>query len=152
MIKFRLNKVISLKLASMILFWFGVIATFFIWLGIAGEYGRSGYIERLTPPEPSFFIFNILDFSWTAFAHIAHIIAGYFVARGNKTGFFFGIVISLYETVAFIVLFPEEVLSPFGVAVRIIFAFVLFLLIYKRKELSSLQSSSWRPWKNPTKI
>src|SRR3990172_7529885 len=136
----------------MILFWFGVIATFFIWLDLLIEYNTLGYIERLTPQGPSFFIFDLLGFSWHAFVHIAHIIAGYFLARGSKSGFVFAIIISLYETVAFVGLFPEELLSPFGIGFRIIFAFVLFLLVYGRKELSSLQPSNWKPWKVRTKI
>ena len=149
MINYQLNKVISLNLASMILFWFGVIATFFIWLDLLIEYNTLGYIERLTPQGPSFFIFDLLDFSWHAFAHISHITAGYFLARGSKAGFVFAIIIALWEILGVLIII--DILSPFGIAVRIIFAFVLFLLVYRRKELSFLQSSNWRPWKNPLK-
>ncbi len=145
-----MNKVISLKLASMILFWFGVVAMFFISIATFQEYATQGYIERLTPPGPSFFVINVFDFIWVTFGHMTHIISGYFLAKGNKGGFIFAIIISLWEVIGVAVII--DVLSPFGIAVRIIFAFVLFLLIYKRKELISLQSSNWRPWKNPTKI
>ena len=141
-----------IKLASMILFWFGIFAEFFILTGAASEYAKSGTFHGMSF-EFIFqeFVVGILFLLYSFFVHLVHIAAGYFLARGLRIGLVLGILVSLYEIVTFAL--PEIVyeawLTPFGFSIRIVFIVVLILIVIGRNEYKQLEKEDWRPWKNP---
>jgi len=147
-----LEKILRLKSASMLLFWFGIFAEFFILAGAISEYAKSGTFHAMSF-EFIFqeFVVGILFLFYSLFVHLFHIAAGYLLARGLKIGIILGISVSLYEIVTFAV--PEIVyeawLTPFGLAIRIIFIIVLILIIIGRNDYKKLERENWRPWKNP---
>jgi len=136
----------------MMLFWFGVVAEFFILLGAILEFEKSGTFHEMSID----FIFQeftigILFLFYSLFAHLFHIATGYLLARGLKVGIILGVIVSLYETVNF--LKPDIVydawLTPDGLSIRIIFIIALILIITSRKEYNQLKTENWRPWKDP---
>jgi len=141
-----------IKIAAIMLFWFGIFAEFFILAGAISEYAKSGTFHAMSF-EFIFheFIIGILFLFYSLFVHLIHIAAGYLLARGLRIGIILGILVSFYEVVTFAL--PEIVyeawLTPFGFAIRIIFIIVLTLIIIGRNEYKQLQSENWRPWNNP---
>ena len=137
----------------MILFWFGVMTEFFILLGAYIEYKNYGYSEMLTPLPSNESVLNALIFVSSGFIHVIHIVSGYWLSKGTKKSAIMGVSLSLFEIVYYFVPDINPVLyTSHGIAIRVLFAFVLFLIIAGRKELDSLKSENWRPWKNPLKM
>jgi len=146
-----LNKVLQLKIAALILFWFGIQAEFFILVGMPISYYRDGTIGGQYPQT----IFEVwwrgaIFFMYTFFGHVTHIVSGYWLSKGNKKGIILSLSLCLYEIIPFLV--PSESKNLFtwdGIGIRILFAFVIFLIVSGRKELIQLRSENWLPWKNP---
>ena len=141
---------LRLKIAAMILFWFGVIWQFLAVIHFVLEY----YHYRTFFDIDVELIFSegipVTLFFIHFFVHVQHIIGGYWLSRGKRAGVILGVSVSLYEIVSFLV--PEVtsvLLTPEGITIRILFAIVIFLIVSGRKELTRLQSENWRPWKNP---
>lgn len=139
-----------LKTASMILFWFGILFQFFAIVRFAFDYNK----ETLFGMNPSFVnslgVIGIVWIIYLLFAHVTHIVSGLLISRGKSSGIVIGLILGFYEIVGFLIPSPDPVLfTPHGIGIRILFAFVIFLIISGRKELPILQSANWRPWKNP---
>ena len=135
----------------MLLFWFGVIAESIILLGRTQEYLLHHTLSHY--PESWFsngYIVMLLIYN--LFVHVSHIVAGYLLAKGKKVGVVAGLAVVIYETVFFIAITPQEVLSVDGMGIRILFVIVGVLIVLGRKELGKLQTEKWRPWKNPLKM
>ena len=133
----------------MILFWSGVIAESIMLLGSIREYVLHHTLFQY--PE-SWFSNNyiVLILIYYLFVHVSHIVAGYLLAKGTKKGLVLGLTVGLYEIFAFFIPpIPSDLFTPGGIAFRILFAFVIFLIIAGRKEIVNLQKENWRPWKNP---
>ena len=147
-----MNNVLHLKSAAIILFWFGVIAEFFILAGAALEYNQTSTFQGMSF-DYIFLEWHVgtLFLTYTLFVHCVHISAGYFLSKGLKIGLILGISVGLYEIIAFLVpqINYEAWTLPVGIAIRIIFIITLFLIIIGKKDLIKLQSENWRPWKNP---
>jgi len=140
-----LEKMLRLKSASMMLFWFGVIFESIIIIGFSSQYITKGYFEQLTVFPSTFLLFNIVNFTWLALGHIMHIVSAYFLSKGSR----FALIVCGYETIGFLILSPSVLSSPSGLGIRIYFVLIIILIILGRKDLSKLQSENWRPWKNP---
>lgn len=135
----------------MILFWFGVIYQFVAIVDYPREYYTNNTIQG-APADLIFshWLFILEGFIYPLFAHVAHIVAGYLLAKGKKTGAIAGIVIGLWETVPFFTWHINDTLAkPGDISVRILFGIMILLIILGRKELDKLQTENWRPWKNP---
>ena len=146
-----MNKKTRLKVAALILFWFGVIWQFLSLVGYTLEYHLHGTFEGHTP-EVVFYdwLSGAGYIAYSAFFHVVHIIAGFWLASGRQKGVYLGISVSLYEILAFLVPHIDPILfTPVGIPIRILFVFVIFLIISGRKELVNLKSENWRPWKKP---
>lgn len=144
----NLDKTMRLKIAALILFWFGVISTVFILRTSLPEYYNYGYSPTLTPDKSNLTrLPDVVYFTYYTFGHAPHILAGYGLAKGKKWGAILGIIVSLYETAVFIVVTPIPVLSAIhGIPIRILFAAVIWLVISGRKDLINLSSTKFRPW------
>ncbi|HEV2192379.1 MAG TPA: hypothetical protein VGR54_02035 [Nitrosopumilaceae archaeon] len=143
-----MNKVLQLKVAALILFWSGVIVESIMLLGSIHEYLLHHTLFQY--PESWFSnSYIVMMLIYYLFVHVSHIVAGYLLAKGKKIGAVAGIAVVVYETVFFIAITPQEVFSAGGIGVRILFVIVGVLIISGRKELGSLQSENWRPWKKP---
>jgi len=144
--------VLKLKIAAFILFWFGVVFEFVILSGAFVQFRLYGYSEILMPfKSEAYEIFNIPNLIYTGFVHFIHIVAGYWIAKGSNKGVILGIALAIFEIVPFLVIpaSQQTLFTPQGIAIRILFAVVIWLIISGRKDLSKLQLSNWRPWKNP---
>ena len=145
-----MDKVTRLKIAAMILFWFGVIFQFSAIISYSREINIHGTIQG----APVDIIFSnwflvLVNIPNLLFAHVAHIIAGYLLAKGKKVGAVAGIAVVFYETVLFIAITPQNVFSADGIGFRILFVILGILIVSGRKELVNLKSENWKPWKNP---
>lgn len=146
-----MDKILQLKIASFILFWFGVMAQLLVTAIIGSEYLNMGYSPYLTTEnsDPSS-LKSIFNFVWYGFIHLVDLPIAYSISKGRKIGLILGIIISIWEI--FGILSSQNVkflFTPEGMFIRILFAFALFLFLSGRKELASLKSENWRPWKNP---
>lgn len=145
-----MEKTFRLKIAAMILFWFGIILELFGITLFLLDY-RHGMFEGMNISFIySLGLLGIGLIVYDLFVHVIHIIAGLLLSWGKIGGIILGLIVSLYEIIAF--LLPDIdplVFTPAGASIRILFVFVIFLIISDRKKLASLQSENWRPWKNP---
>jgi hypothetical protein len=141
----------NLKIAAMILFWFGIYAEFLVLASFSILYYRYGTFEGNTLQQIfSGGFLNIIYFIYRQYGHGVHILSGYWLSKGRKKGIILGGSLCLYEIVSFLVpVIDPNLFTPYGMGVRILFAFVIFLLVIRRKELERLKSENWRPWKNP---
>lgn len=142
----------QLKIAAMLLFWFGVVYQFSAIISIPSEYYIHNTIQGARAVVIfSYWLFVLEGFIYPLFAHVAHIIAGYLLAKGNKIGAVAGITIGVWEIGGYLTFDINETLTkPVGtVFLIILFAIVILLIISGRKEIASLKSENWRPWKNP---
>jgi hypothetical protein len=149
-----LNKTMQLKIAAMILFWFGVVSQFLIIEVSVSEYLLYGKSKLLTPFGPNYYGWlNPFNFAYEGFVHLAHITAGYLLSKGSKKGVILGMVVSVFEIVPFLTpnFINGTLANQFSISYRILFGIVVLLIIFGRKELHILQSAGWRPWKNPLK-
>jgi hypothetical protein len=148
-----LEKTIRLKIAAMMLFWFGIIFESVILLSALFEFAKKGTLTELTPQLLFFGIsitFGIFYFFYTFLGHFIHIVAGYWLSKGRKKGIVVGLFMSFYEIISFFVPDINSVLyTPLGIAFRVFFAITIFLIITGTRDLFLLQSENWRPWKNP---
>ncbi len=138
----------QLKIAAIILFWFGIIFQFSAIISYSREIYNHGTIQG----APVDIIFSnwflvLVNIPNLLFVHVVHIIAGYLLAKGKKVGAFAGTAVVVYETVLFIAITPQEVFSAGGIGFRILFVIVGILIVSGRNELFKLQSENWRPWK-----
>ena len=140
-----------LKTASMMLFWFGILAQSIVILFAVPEYVEYGYSPYLAPEkEGQITLKNIINFTYHGFIHCVHIIAGYFLATGKKKGIVIGLGISLLEIFGAFSPGSIEYMNTLGwIVIRIFFVVVIVLIISGRKDLSKLQTTNWRPWKDP---
>ena len=136
------------------LFWFGIVFEFIMLYGSYAEYRLHGQIKTLMPFESEQYeILNIINFIYLGFGHFIHIFAGYWIAKGHRKGVIIGIALSTYEIVSFLLPGTSYVLlEPSGIAIRIFFGVVIWLIITGRKDLHKLKIENWRPWKNPKTI
>ncbi len=132
------QKAFRLKLASVILLWYGTYATFLI---IAGLTNPSTYHSLpLMPVKLG------LPPAYLIFLHVPHILAGYWLAKGTRNGAALGIVVGLYEAIGLVISPFDFLFGGTNIPVRIVFAIVIALIISGRKDLAYLRSSRWRPW------
>ena len=117
--------------------------------GVYNQYQIYGEFEDFTFLGLSFPLLNIGLFVWTIGAHFMHVVSGYWIAKGLKKGIVFGFIVSGWETVGFLILFQDVLFLPHGLAIRILFAAVMFFMIYGIKDLTKLKSANWKPWMNP---
>lgn len=145
----HLNKVLQLKIGSMMLFWFGVFAELVILSGLWLRHYQGIELFFIIPNDT---LTNIWNISYEYFGHFIHIIAAYLISKGKKIGVILALAISSYEILGFLVpVVHPSVFTVQGFGIRILFALVIILIIFGRKELSKLQTQNWRPWKNPKK-
>jgi len=146
-----MEKMLRLKSASMMLFWFGILAQLItVWFVISdvSEYGYPRFLtydgtDKLTPD-------NVFGYAYFGFIHLVHVLAGYLLAKGSKKGIWLGIGISIFEIVdAFSPSSIQYMQTASWILVRIYFAIVIALIVTGRGELDNLKSENWRPWKNP---
>jgi len=133
----------------MLLFWFGIVFQIFRFIILTGEYVLYGTIEHLTPEMIFDDSLSILYISYVLFIHFTHIVSGYWLSKGRKKGAIFGLGVGAYEILSFVIFNDPVLYTPYGMAIRILFAFVIYLIISGRKELITIGSENWRPWKNP---
>ena len=149
-----MDKIIHIKIASILLFWFGVIAQLITVFLVTVEYTIPGRSYHILPIFGPYNWVTVQIIAYVGFAHFIHIVAAYWLSKGRKKGIVLGLGISLYEIIPFLNGFDlidptESIYSIFGLFVRALFAVIIFLMISGRKELVRLQSENWRPWKNP---
>ncbi|MGI0021495.1 MAG: hypothetical protein ACRD9Q_01415 [Nitrososphaeraceae archaeon] len=151
-----MNKTIRLKVASMILFWFGISFESLVLIRTALQYYKTGTIlDEGTRAYISqdLIWFGVVHFASYMFGHIPHIIFGYWLSKGRMKGLVLGISIGLYEIVFYLVpKIEQDLFTPYAMTIRILFAIVIFLIISGRKELDTLKLENWRPWKNPRTV
>jgi len=149
-----MKKITCLVLASLILFWFGVIWQFFGIVGFSLEYDQEGSYQGYTFDRIlSGGLLTLPIFIHDLFAHVAHIAAGFWLSKGKQKGVIGGIAIGFYEILIFMLPpFNYVLFDPFGISLRILFVVVIVLIIIGRKERLILESKNWRPWKNFEKL
>jgi len=140
-----------LKIAAMMLFWFGIVWQSLHLMRYLPEIFSTGTMNGLTY-ELIFadVLWGIIFIPYTLFGHLIHIGAGYWISKGSKIAVIVGVGLSLYEIISFFV--PEvnpAVLSVSGITVRVFFGIVIVLLVLGSKDLSKLKTENWRPWKHP---
>jgi len=141
-----MERMLRLKSASMMLFWFGVIFESIIIIGFSAQYITNGYFEQLTVFGPFAPVLNMINFTWLLLGHIMHIVSAYFLSKGSRKGVVFALIVSGYETIGFLILSPSVFSSPSGLGIRIYFVIIIILIILGRKDLSKLRTQNWRPW------
>lgn len=144
----QLNKVARLKIAAMILFWFGVFFEFLVLADLPTEYYKRGTVGGIPLEIQLSTWVTILNLVYNEFIHVAHIMTGYWLSKGTKHGVVLGVVVGIYETASWISgnLHTGLLFNPDSIAFRILFAIVIFLIISGRKDLDKLQTEKWRPW------
>jgi hypothetical protein len=147
---YTVGKTIHLKVASMLLFWFGVVAQSIIVFVVAVDYATLGYSRVLMPLGPDNILVQAHHVAYMGFAHFIHIVSAYWLAKGRKKGVVLGLCISAYEIVTFVLPpFNPGLFTPDGFAIRILFAVIIYFIVSGAGELDRLQLENWRPWKNP---
>lgn len=138
---------LRLKIASMILFWFGVIAELIVIVIALGQFYYDGYSRFLTPFKSSDVLLNTANFVYTTFGHFVHMVSAYWLAKGTRKGIILALSLSIYEIVSFLVpRLDPDVYTISGFGIRVIFAIIIALLVLGRKDLPILKSANWRPW------
>lgn len=144
------GKTIHLKVASMLLFWFGVAAQSIIVFVVTVDYATLGYSRVLMPLGPDNILVQAHHIAYMGFAHFIHIVSAYWLAKGRKKGVVLGLCISVYEIVTFVLPpFNPGLFTPDGFAIRVLFAVIIYFTVSGAGELDRLRSENWRPWKNP---
>jgi len=141
-----------LKTASMMLFWFGILAQSITILIVSSEYFEYGYSAYLQGYEEKDYLVSneVMKFAYYGFIHCAHIVAGYLLAKGKKQGILWGIGVCAVEIIGAFSPSSFQYVQTLGwIGIRIFFVIVLLLIISGRKELVRLKTENWRPWKNP---
>lgn len=145
-----MEKLLRLKSASMMLFWFGILAqSITVWfvIGDVSEYGYARFLtydktDKLTPA-------NLFGYAYFGFIHLVHVLAGYLLAKGSRKGIWLGLGISIYEIIgAFSPSSIQYMQTASWITIRIYFAIVIALILTGRSELNNLKLTNWRPWKN----
>ncbi|MGI0087367.1 MAG: hypothetical protein ACREBI_05350 [Nitrosotalea sp.] len=133
------------------MFWFGVVTEFIVLAGFSIAYYRHGTFGGILAGDIySGGILNILYFLYLQFGHGVHILSGYWLSKGTKKGIVLGLSLCLFEIVPFLVPnVPSNWFDPQGIGLRIMFAFLIFLIVLGRKERLNLRTENWRPWKKP---
>src|SRR6267378_5762374 len=110
----QLNKVLQLKIAAMMLFWFGIVVESITFLGAIQEYLLHHTLFH--NPESWFSnSFIVMLIIYYMFVHVSHIVAGYLLAKGKKIGALAGMAVVVYETVIFMAITPQEIFSAGGI-------------------------------------
>lgn len=144
-----MKKIVRLKSASMMLFWFGVLAQSITVIFVTTDfikYGYSPYLIRWESNELT--LINAFNIAYFGFIHLVHVLAGYFLAKGTKKGIALGIGIAALEIIgAFSSSSLQYLQTASWITIRIYFVIVIFLIITGKKDLLKLQSVNWRPWR-----
>ena len=145
-----LKKIVRLKSASMMLFWFGIIAQLVTVWFVISDYSEHGYVKYLTyEGRGELTPANVLGYAYSGFIHLVHVLAGYLLAKGSKKGIVLGIGIGILEIVgAFSPSSIQYIQTAGWILIRIYFVIVIALILTGRSELDNLKSANWRPWKN----
>lgn len=156
-----LNNLTKLKIAAILLFWFGVwaqsVAVFILVMGYGFKLQSYQGGIPLVPLQDIHgnldvlgsvdMYLNVLGFQGV---HFTHIVSAYWLSKGRKKGWVVAIAVSIYEIVSFLTPTVDPGLfTPYGFAIRVLFAIIIFLSISGRKKLIALRYENWRPWKNP---
>lgn len=145
-----MDRILTLKISALILFWFGIIAQSIIVLGSLSELSLDGHLTFLIRYSEKEVFHNAVNFTYLGFGHFVHIVAAYWLAKGTKKGIILALAISIYEIVTFLPPGLNQYLFTYSsIGIRILFGVVIVLIILGRKELERLRFAHWRPWKNP---